>query len=69
MGQIKRYAQNIMLASNKPVWLCCFCYEYLADLLSLLANGRFDVQGRTTYEAVMHYTPHILEYLSFGWFQ
>ena len=43
--------------------------EYSADLLSLLANGRFDLQGRTPYELVMHHTPDISEYVSFRWFQ
>ena len=52
---------------NRGLW--CFCYEYTADLLSVLAIGRFDLQGRTPYEAVMQYTPDISEYVSFTWFQ
>ena len=56
-----------MQAPNKPVQLWCFCYEYPAELISLLANSRFDLQGRTPYESVMHYTPDILEYVSFEW--
>ena len=69
IGEVKRYARKIMQATETPVRLWCFCYEYSADLLSLLANGRFDLQGRTPYEVVMHYTPDISEYVSFSWFQ
>lgn len=58
-----------MMSTDTPVRLWCFCYEYTADLLSLLATGRFDLQGRTPYEMIMHYTPDISEYVSFGWFQ
>ena len=69
IGEVKRYARNVMVATDTPIRLWCFCYEYTADLLSLLANGRFDLQGRTPYELIMHYTPDISEYVSFGWFQ
>ena len=34
-----------------------------------MAVGRFDLQGRTPYEVVMHYTSDITEYVSFTWFQ
>ena len=44
---------------NTPVQLWFLCYEYSADILSLLATGLFDLQGRSTYEVVMHYTPDI----------
>ncbi|GFH50430.1 hypothetical protein CTEN210_06904 [Chaetoceros tenuissimus] len=57
------------MSTDTPIRLWCFCYEYTADLLSLLATGRFDLQGRTPYEMIMHYTPDISEYVSFGWFQ
>jgi Integrase core domain. len=69
IGEVKRYARKIMTATDTPIRLWCFCYEYTADLLSLLATGCFDLQGRTPYELIMHYTPDILEYVSFGWFQ
>ena len=58
-----------MQRTDTPIRLWCYCYEYSADVLSLLANGRFDLQGRTPYEMVMHYTPDISEYVSFSWFQ
>ena len=54
-----------MQASNTPVRLWSFCYEYSADMISLLDNNIIDPQGRKPYEAVMHYTPDILEYVSF----
>ena len=69
IGEIKRYARRIMMETQTPIRLWCFCYEYTADLLSLLAIGRFDLQGRTPYEVVMQYTPDISEYVSFTWFQ
>ena len=69
IGEIKSYARRIMQKTNTPVRLWCFCYEYSADLLTLLATGRFDLQGRTSYEVVMHYTPDISEYVSYTWYQ
>ena len=69
IGEVKAYARRLMQTTNTPVRLWCFCYEYSADLLSLLATGRFDLQGRTSYEVAMHYTPDISEYVSYTWFQ
>ena len=57
------------MATDTPIRLWCFCYEYSADLLSFLVIRRFDLQGRTLYEVVMQYTPDISEYVSFMWFQ
>ena len=51
-----------------PVRLWCFCYKYVADILSLYATGRFDLRGRTPYEVVTNYTLNISEYASFSWF-
>ena len=69
IGEVKRYARKIMMDTDTPIRLWCFCYEYTADLLSLLATGQFDLQGRTPYEMIMHFTPDISEYVSFSWFQ
>ena len=69
IGEVKAYARRLMQKTNTPVRLWCFCYEYSADLLSLLATGRYELQGRTSYEVVMHYTPDISEYVSYTWFQ
>ena len=49
--------------------LSCLCYEYSSDILSLLATGGFDLQRTSTNEVVIHYTPDILEYVSYKWFQ
>ena len=69
IGEVKAYARRLMQLSDTPIRLWCFCYEYSADVLSVLATGRYELQGRTSYEAVMHYTPDISEYVSFTWFQ
>jgi hypothetical protein len=69
IGEVKTYARRLMQRSRTPIRLWCFCYEYSADVLSILATGRFELQGRTPYEAVMNYTPDISEYASFTWFQ
>ena len=69
IGEVKRHARRLMQRSNTPIRLWCFCFEYSADLLSLCATGRFDLQGRTPYEAVLNYTPDISEYASYTWFQ
>ena len=69
IGEVKRHARKIMQSTNTPVRLWCFCYEYTADLLSLCANGSYNLQGRTPYEVVMHTTPDISEYVSFSWYQ
>ena len=69
IGEVNSYAHFLMQKRNTPVRLWCFCSEYSADILSILATGRFDIQGRSPYEVVMHYTPDILEYVSYTWFQ
>ena len=57
--EVKSYTRCLMQKMNTPVWLWCFCYEYSADILSLLDIGRIYLQGRSPYEVVMHYTPGI----------
>ena len=37
--------------------------------IQLLDTGWFDLQVRSPYEVVMHYTQDILEYVSYTWFQ
>ena len=69
IGEIKRHSRRLMQRTNTPVRLWCFCYEYSAMILSLCATGRYDLKGRSSYEAVMNYTPDISEYVSFEWFQ
>ena len=69
IGEIKTYARRLMQRTSTPVRLWCFCYEYSADVLSLMATGRYELQGRTPYEVVMNYTPDISEYVSFSWYQ
>ena len=69
IGEVKSYARRMMQRTNTPIRLWCFCYEYAADVLSLLASGRFELNGRTPYEVVMNYTPDISEYVSYSWFQ
>ena len=67
-GEAKAYACRLRQNMNIPFRLWCFCYGYVADLLSLLATGRFDLQGRCPYEFVMHHTPDISKYVSYIWF-
>lgn len=69
IGEVKSYARRLMQKTDAPIRLWCFCYEYSADVLSLLASGRFELQGRTPYEFIMNYTPDISEYVSYRWFQ
>ena len=69
IGEIKGYARKLMTETKTPIRLWCFCYEYAADVLSVLATGRFDLHGRTPYECLLHYTPDISEYVTFRWFQ
>ena len=69
IGDVKSYARRLMMHSQTPVRLWCFCYEFSADLLSLCATNRYDLQGRSAYEHVVGYTPDITEYVSFSWYQ
>ena len=69
IGEVKAYARRFIQTKNTPAQLWYFCYEYSAGVLSLLATGRFDLQGRSPYEAVMYYTPNISDYVSYTWFQ
>ena len=36
IGEVKAYTRSLMQKANTPVRLRCFCYEYSADILSLL---------------------------------
>ena len=57
IGEVKVYHRSFMINTNATVQIQCFYYEYPDDILSLLATGRFDLQDRSPYEVVMHYTP------------
>ena len=57
IGEVKAYSRCLMQKTNTQVQLWCFCYEYLADIIYILATGRFDLRGRSPYEVVIHYTP------------
>ena len=58
-----------MQKKSTPAQIWYFCYEYSDAILSLLATGQFDLQGRYPYEVVIHYTPDISEYVTYTWFQ
>ena len=66
---IKSYGKRIMRDTNAPIRLWCFAYEYAGQILSLIASGIFDLNGRTPYEHVFGYTPDISEYTTFRWYQ
>ena len=68
IGEVNINARKLMIDSNNPILLWCFCYEYTADIIYLCATGCFESQGRTLHETVMNYTPAISEYASFSWF-
>ncbi len=69
IGEVKSYGCKIMEQQQAPIRLWCFAYEYAADVLCLMATGRYQLEGRTPYEHVMHYTPDISEYITFKWYQ
>lgn len=67
--ELKSYASKLMQRKSAPLRLWCFAYEYASDILSLCAGGNYQLNGRTSYEHVMNYTPDISEYVSFQWYQ
>ena len=67
--EVKSYARKLMQRTQAPIRLWCYAYEYAADIQSLLATDLYDLQGRTSYEFVMQYTPDISEYVVFKWYQ
>ena len=69
IGEVKSYTRRLMQQTRTPVRLWCYAMEYAADVISLLATGRYELKGRTPYETVINYTPDISEYVSFSWFQ
>ena len=69
IGIVRRYSKKLLMDTQTPIRLWCFCYEYAADLLSLMVPNRFELQGRTPYEVVAGYTPDISEYVIFSWYQ
>ena len=58
-----------VITNDIIVYYWCLCYEYTDDILSLLGTGRFDLQGISPYEFVMHYTPDISQYVLYTYFQ
>ena len=52
-----------------PVRLWCFAYDYAAEILLLVVPGSCQLQNRTPYESVMHYTLDISEYVNFHFYQ
>ena len=58
-----------MQNTDTPVRQWCFCLEYVADVLTICVNGRYELRNRTPFECVCHHTPDISEYVSFSRFQ
>ena len=69
IGRLRRYSRKLLMTTQTPIRLWCFCYEYAADILSLMVSSRFELQGRTPFEVVAGYTPDISEYVTFSWYQ
>ena len=67
--KVKPYASKMMERHQVPLQLWCFSNEYVAKILSLVASGMFQLQNRTPYETVMHYTPDISKYVNFHFYQ
>lgn len=67
--EVKSYAYKIMNAEDAPMRIWCFAFEYASDVLALMATGLYQLEARTPYEHVMHYTPDISEYVNFRWYQ
>ena len=58
-----------MQNTDTPVRQWCFCLEYVADVLTICVNGRYELRNRTPFECFCHHTPDISEYVSFSRFQ
>ena len=43
IGEAKQYARKLMLESNIPICLRCFCYEYTSGIVSFCATGQFEL--------------------------
>ena len=67
--EVKSYASKLMERHQVPLQLWCFTYEYAAEILSLTANGLFQLQNCTPYKTVMHYTLDISKYVNFHFYQ
>ena len=67
--EVKSFASKTMEQYQVPLRLWCFAYECAAEVLSFIVPGSFQLQNRTPYETVMHYTPDISEYINFHFYQ
>ena len=56
-------------STTTPVRLWDYCWEYIASITSLTATDHFLLDGVTPFEKVHGYTPDILEYIIFSWYQ
>ena len=68
-GLIKRKVKALMRATNTPVRLWDYCFEYASSIRSLTASDHMLLDGVTPFEKVFGYTPDIAEFLLFDWFQ
>ena len=67
--EVKSYGNKLLQIHDAPLRVWCFAYEYAAEVLSLCATEAYPLIGKTIYEHIMNYTPDILEYITFQWYQ
>jgi hypothetical protein len=68
-GIIKRQVRQTMIATNTPVRLWDYCWEYKARIRSRTASNHILLDNTTPFEKVHGYTPNIGEFISFDWYQ
>ena len=67
-GIIKRRVRSRMKATNTPIRLWDYCWEYESHLRSVTAMPHITLDDVTPYEKVHGYTPNIAELLTHKWY-
>ena len=67
-GIVKRKVRSIMQATNTPIRLWDYCWEYVCRITRMTASDIIYLQGRTPFEMIHKYSPDISEYIGFSWY-
>ena len=69
IAKIKRLGRYLIQSTNTPIRHWDLGYIHAAAITPVTASNHVDSLHRTPFEHVMGYTPDILEYSSFSWYE
>jgi hypothetical protein len=67
--ELKRHVRRKMAANKVPARLWDFCVKWSSDVRNKTSSNRFELDGRTPYEAVLGHTPDISSLTTFNFYE